>query len=135
MNANINWPSLPYFEVITQSSSKDLEPGLVVMNDGQKLLGNVIRLDPVASVLEFHPERSDTNMNIEFSNFKSLRLLDPVQIKPRQLPDLRPGLQASPPADKQKCTVNFKDGEQLVSETVGYVKSKSGLFLFLVQSG
>ncbi len=44
-------------------------------------------------------------------------------------------MQSQPLNMKQKCIVIFKDGEQLISETVGYVPQTYGIFLFIVGYG
>ena len=137
MSSDFEWPIPPHFELITksESASSDQSPCMVVMNDLRRQVGNMVCLDPTASILEFHPERAASNINIGFSSFKTLRLTGPIELKRLQLPPGAENIEAYPTSLKQKCIVRFKDGDTLISETVGFVPLKFGLFLFLTSYG
>jgi len=136
MSSDFEWPTPPHFDLVAKPTTGKggLEPALVIMNDGRRQVGSMARLDPAASILEFHPERAASNLNIGFSSFKSLRLTAPVELKKLQIPDAS-ALEAQPTSAKQKCIVHFKDGDCLIAETVGFVPQQFGLFLFLVSYG
>jgi len=131
MNADLNWPSPPHFEVIIKGGGDDLATANVVFNDGRRMNGNVIRLDPAGGILEIHPEKSETHLSISFSNLKSLRLTQPVELKRLPMPTAQNAMDVYPTSERQRCVVRFKDGEELISQTVGFVSQKFGLFLFL----
>jgi type II secretory ATPase GspE/PulE/Tfp pilus assembly ATPase PilB-like protein len=136
MSSDFEWPTPPHFDLVAKPATgkAGLEPALVIMSDGRRHVGNMARLDPVTSTLEFQPERAAANLNIGFSSFKSIRLTTPVELKKLQIPAASV-LEAQPTSSRQKCIVHFKDGDCLISETVGFVPQDVGLFLFLFSYG
>ncbi|MES3024018.1 MAG: ATPase, T2SS/T4P/T4SS family [Pseudomonadota bacterium] len=137
MSTDFEWPIPPHFEVVVKPmvANSGFAPAVVVMNDGRRQVGNMGGLDPHAEILEFHPERGASNVSLGFSTFKSLRLNGAVELRRLALPPGAGDTRSQPANIKQKCIVIFKDGEQLVSETVGYVPQRYGIFLFLVSYG
>ncbi|MDB5841951.1 MAG: type secretion system protein [Herminiimonas sp.] len=138
MRFDFEWPLPPHFELIPKSGlSRMTGQSLIVMNDGRREPGTLQRLDPETSLAEFTPDKASTNLSIGFSKFKSIRLLDPIGLSRVKLTTgaegADSGLGKTPL--KQKCVVYFKDGDSLISETIGFVQQKCGLFLFLVSDG
>ena len=133
MSSEFEWPIPPHFELVAKSkSSPDArQPCVVVMNDSRQQSGTLVRLDPAASILEFHVDRAASNINIGFSNFKSLRLTEPIELQHLQLAAGTQEIEVYPASVKQKCIIHFTDGDTLISETVGFVPLQFGLFLFL----
>lgn len=137
MNANFDWPLPPQFVPVMKSTSasSSAEPSVLIMNDGRRQTGALIRLDPTAALLEFHPESAAANVNISFFNFKSVRLTNLVELKHLELSGTGANVELFPTALKQTCIVHFKDGDSLISETAGFVPQPFGLFLFIVSYG
>ena len=52
MSSDFEWPIPPHFELITksESASSDQSPCMVVMNDLRRQVGNMVCLDPTASI-------------------------------------------------------------------------------------
>ncbi|MES2536811.1 MAG: ATPase, T2SS/T4P/T4SS family [Pseudomonadota bacterium] len=137
MNANFEWPLPAHFAAVTKTSAAFAhgEPGVLIMKDGHRQTGDLIRFDPDAAMLEFHPERATSNVNISISGVRSLRLTNLVELKRLALPGAGAEADIFPAPIKQKCIVQFKDGESLVSETIGFVLQPFGLFLFISSYG
>ncbi len=133
MSADFAWPTPPHFELAVKSSSGEPEAGVVVTNDGRRLVGQVIHLDPTAGVLEFHLDRAPSNMNIGFSSVKRLVLTEPVELQRNEMGGAASSMETFPP-DKEKLVLRFKDGDELIAETIGYVLRNYGLFLYLINS-
>ena len=131
MDDIFEWPTPPHFECMPKLASGAPEPAVVVVSDGRRLTGNMIRFDPSAAVLDFHVEKASANMSLGFSKFKSLRLTQSIELRRTQLSVAAAGIETYPVSEKQKCTVIFKDGDNLTSDTVGVVSRQYGLFLFL----
>ena len=131
MDDIFEWPTPPHFERVAKTASGVPEPGVVVLNDGKRLTGNLIRFDPGAAVMDFHTENATANTSLGFSLFKSLRLTQAIELRRLQLPAAAASVEMYPVSEKQKCTVIFKDGANLTSDTVGVVSRQYGLFLFL----
>jgi len=137
MDTDFGWPLPPHFESISASSAAndDKASCIVTMNNGNRKVGNLLAFDLETSSIEFHPERASGNLRIGFANLKSIRLTLPIVLKKMELPlTVETQEDLSIPL-RQKCMISFKDGERLLSETVGYVPRESGIFLFLVGVG
>jgi type II secretory ATPase GspE/PulE/Tfp pilus assembly ATPase PilB-like protein len=137
MDIDFGWPLPPHFELASTfpATNDSNAPCIVTLNDGHRKVGNLLGFDQEASIIEFHPERAAGNLRIGFADLKSIRLTSPIELKKLDLPltvETQEGL--SIPI-RQKCMISFKDGEHLLSETVGYVPREIGLFLFLVGAG
>ena len=136
MHIDFEWPIPPHFELTSTSATNNRNvPCIVTLKDGNQKVGKLLRFDQEASILEFHPERAADNVRIAFSSIQSIRLTLPIELKRLEMPSAAGVLEASPIVIKQKCMVFFKDGERLISETVGFVEREIGLFLFLVSTG
>jgi len=133
MSADFEWPTPPHFDMTLRLASGEPEPAAIVMTDGRRLSGGLIRFDALGLAVDFQSERAPSNLNIGFSTFKRLCLTQPIDLKRHRLP-AAPGSVEVPKSDKEKCTVRFKDGDELFAETVGFVQREYGLFLFLINS-
>lgn len=132
MTGHFKWPTPPQFTSPAGVNATADEDCLVVLNDGQKLLGSLIRFSPEDDLVEFLPNRDTTNRTIRFGGIKNLRLVHPLVLK-KQADSLEmKGAEIFPASEKQSCVVEFRDGEKLIGETIGFVADKYGLYLFLV---
>ncbi|MFL6719380.1 MAG: DUF2949 domain-containing protein, partial [Burkholderiaceae bacterium] len=132
MMTDFEWPIPPHFQLATDAIGP--EPAMLAMHDGQRAAGTLARLDPENALIEFLMQTSLLANQIGFREFKSLRLTRPIALK--RLP-LDQGDQFDPAniSLRKRCAVNFKDGDSLISETIGYVEQPFGLFLFLCSYG
>lgn len=132
MMTDFEWPIPPHFQLATDAIGP--EPALLAMHDGQRAAGTLVRLDPENGLIEFLTQKSLLANQIGLREFKSLRLTRPIGLK--RLP-LDQGDQFDPAniSLRKRCIVNFKDGDSLISETIGYVEHPFGLFLFLCSYG
>ncbi|MGS0743366.1 GspE/PulE family protein [Glaciimonas sp. GG7] len=135
MHNDFEWPIPPHFTLTVSPALSEKIPCIIKLDNGHQKVGNLIRFDKDASILDFHPDRATDSTRIAFSSFKSLHLTHPIELKRIALP-LAAGLhETAAPSLKQKCIISFKDGERLISETIGFVYQEMGLFLFLVGAG
>jgi hypothetical protein len=132
MMTDFEWPIPPHFQLATDAIEP--EPAMLAMNDGKRSAGTLVRLDPDNGLIEFLMQKSLLASQIGFREFKSLRLTRPIVLKRLALDQ---GDQFDPAelALRKRCIVNFKDGDSLISETIGYVEHPFGLFLFLASYG
>ncbi|HEX8884969.1 MAG TPA: ATPase, T2SS/T4P/T4SS family [Noviherbaspirillum sp.] len=132
MMTDFDWPIPPHFQLATDAIGP--EPAMLAMHDGQRAAGTLVRLDPEHGLIEFLMQKSLLASQIGFREFKSLRLTRPIALKPLPLDQ---GDQFDPASIslRKRCIVNFKDGDSLISETIGYVEHPFGLFLFLCSYG
>ncbi|MGI4848937.1 MAG: GspE/PulE family protein [Janthinobacterium lividum] len=134
MEFDFDWPLPPHFELVPKPGAPRANAGksLIVMGDGRRESGFLQKLDPELMQLVFRSDRAETPAIIPFSRFKSLRLLEPIGLRRLAVAGRPADAVPSKMSSKQKCVVQFKDGDSLISETVGFVQQKCGLFLFLV---
>lgn len=130
MNDPFDWPIPPHFELVAPPGTAGPAPGVVVTNEGKRLSGKLLFLDMGASMVEFQPDKAQGKINIGFSSLKWLCLTEPIQLK-RQAPLANMQQER---AERDKCSVHFKDGDALHAQTAGFILRDAGLFLFLLNA-
>ncbi len=115
------------------------ERGMLAMRNGNNILGNVLKLDTTARVVEFQPDvrpgasavkpGTMARQTIGFAEIKSLYLTRTIKLE--RLSPLVEGIEMTPGSVRQKCTVRYTDGGSLESDTIGMVERNEGLFLFI----
>ena len=131
--ARFAWPTPPHFRVVEESVVDGLEHGIVMMIDGRKLVGHVVRMDPWALMLEFRLEQESANIRMGFSEIRSLCLSRLIQLERVVLNMPSENLEVSPTWSVHECIVHFRDGSDFVSEAIGVVARKFGLYLFVAK--
>ena len=132
MITDFEWPLPPHFYLATDNAGP--EPAVLALADGRRENGTMVRLDPAHGLVEFASQKSPLARQLGFTDFKSLRLTRPIALKRFEL-DIDTRSDSAEPDLRQRCVVTFRDGDTLMSETIGYVEHKSGLFLFLCSYG
>ena len=135
MSDEFKWPMPPQFSSSLQAGVFTAQDCLIVLNDGNKLVGNLLRFSPDDERLEFQPKRSPTSLSIEFASIQSVRLVQPLALKKRADALEMKGGEVFQASEKQSFVVEFRDGEKFTGETIGFVANKYGLYLFLVNYG
>jgi type II secretory ATPase GspE/PulE/Tfp pilus assembly ATPase PilB-like protein len=132
MIIDFEWPIPPHFYLAAGAAGP--ESAVLAMTDGKRETGTMVRLDPENSLLEFMPQKAPLTRQVGFQEVKSLRLTRPIALKRLEL-DPGGKLDSAYVGLRQRCVVMFRDGDSLMSETIGYVEHKFGLFLFLCSYG
>ncbi|MET0961333.1 MAG: ATPase, T2SS/T4P/T4SS family [Noviherbaspirillum sp.] len=132
MITDFEWPIPPHFYLA--SGTAGAEPAVLALSDGRRETGTMVRLDPDNGLVEFTSQKSLLAAQIGFADFKSLRLTRPIALNRFEL-DPGKQLDSGDVSLRQRCVVTFRDGDSLMSETIGYVEHKFGLFLFLCSYG
>ena len=132
MSEEFKWPMPPQFSTTALAGIATAQDCLIVLNDGQKLVGNLLRFAPDDGRLEFQSKRAPTSVSIEFASLQNLRLVQPLVLKKRADALEMKGGEVFQASEKQSFVVEFRDGEKFSGETIGFVANKHGLFLFLV---
>lgn len=129
----LNWPAPHHMRVIDRGAGSDPELGLVTLNDGEKLLGRVLRIDFDEGILELQPE-TEPGQQLSFSSFRSLYLARTIDLE--RIPLMVPpgGLEAQSSRARRRCAIVFKDATTIETEVVSVLPSKAGLFLFVPNS-
>lgn len=126
------WPTPPYFGFTPDSDQAGTETCLIYLSDGKKLLGSLLRFVPEESSILFLPTRKEANELIPLDQIKSMRLVQPLQLKEQHHPTLESRAEELFPAsERQPYTVEFHDKEIISGETISFSSTIYGLYLFL----
>lgn len=125
------WPTPPHFTLAPGEASGAPEACAVFLNDGEKMVGNLIRFSAEAGSLELQPHQSGTPLTLGLNSVKYLRLLRPIRLTRHDELLKAQGAEVIPGSEKQKCLIEFKDNDKLSGDTTGFIIEKSGLYLFL----
>ena len=131
MYQNFEWPIPPFYELPEGMEFAGHEPAFIILNKGAKLQGSLSRFLPTHGVVEFLPARARTNLDVPLADIKQLRLTRPLKLNPRPLRLENQTAVPSGPPLKQPFRVEFKDGEVLEGETMGFELISAGLFLYV----
>ena len=135
-----HWPLPPFFREAGAAGLQDpLDPNapadaVVFAVDGSIYRGQLLAFDLAGSTLRFRSRTGEPASTSNFASIKSIQLIHPITLAPdRKLMALlrQFGGQTVEPAARP-FSVTFSDGEVLQGETQGFVKSRCGLFIFLV---
>jgi type II secretory ATPase GspE/PulE/Tfp pilus assembly ATPase PilB-like protein len=131
MFSNFQWPQPPYFELPPGAEFTGREPALMMLVRGQKVAGMLSRFLPSHGTVEFLPDRGRVNIDVPLTDILQLRLTRPIVFKPRKTElELRADDLAKPSL-KQPFRIEFRNGEVLEGETVGFEHQVAGIFLFV----
>jgi len=129
-----NWPLPPFFKEAPTSDAQVSLDASVFALDGSIHRGQLVVFDPVSTSVRFMPHGGTETFQAKFTSLKSIQLIHPLDLVPdAELIALyqRAGGQVVVPVARD-FTVVFSDGEQLQGRTKGFVKTRYGLFVYLV---
>ena len=118
MISDFEWPIPPHFYLADGVAGP--ESAVLALTDGRRETGTMVRLDPENSLVEFASQKAPLSRQFGFQDFKSLRLTRPIALKRFELDPTRK-LDSPDVGLHQRCVVTFKDGDSLMSETIGFV--------------
>lgn len=133
MKTQVNWSTPPHFTFPLSADSSTPESCVAFLDTGKTILGKLVRFSPDESEFELCVGESDTHSVINMDSIKYLRLTHPLS--PKKQDDFvtaQLGTEVIPGSDKQKCKIEFTDGDKLAGETMGSVRKKTGLYLFIL---
>jgi type II secretory ATPase GspE/PulE/Tfp pilus assembly ATPase PilB-like protein len=117
--------------VIDPSAGAEGERGMVTLNNGEKLLGTVLRIDFEVGELEFQLEVGRVRRLLTFASFRSLQLARTVALESIPLALPPGGVEGRPSRERRKCVIVFKDDSTFETDVVSMLPRKAGLFLFV----
>ena len=130
--STIAWPKPPYFNFVLSADKPALERCIVELIKDRAHAGNIIRFSPEESRILFQPVSSSAHQIISFDKIKNLQLLWPSKLVPEQNFLEARANEVFPPTDKQAYVVEFIDDTNATGDTLGYVNSEAGLYLYPV---
>ena len=122
------WPTPPvaaYPDALEQSQAQRCE---FVGVNGKKVNGRLIFFVPDDFVAHVQVPPARTTMPLRFSQFRSLRVLDPLQ--PVREPRADPAADMLEQRPATPYRIVLPGGGELEGDTIGHVENAHGLFLF-----
>ncbi|MFM9835388.1 MAG: GspE/PulE family protein, partial [Methylophilaceae bacterium] len=129
------WPKPPYFNFVPSADKPALERCIVELIKDRAHAGNIIRFSPEESRILFQPVSSSVHQVISFDKIKNLQLLWPSKLVPEQNFLEARANEVFPPTEKQAYLIEFIDDTTLTGETLGYVNTEVGLYIYPVIEG
>jgi len=126
------WPKPPYFNIVPNADKPALERCIVELIKGRAQAGSLIRFSPEESRILFQPVSSSVQQIITFDKIKNLQLLWPVELVPEQNFLEERAQEVFPPTEKQAYAIEFTDDTSVSGDTLGYVNSEAGLYIYPV---
>lgn len=131
-----HWPLPPFFKDTNAQDAQAPLDAVVFAVDGSVHRGQLLAFDTASQTMRFRARASEGESASSFASIKSIQLIHPITLEPDEaLIALvqKFGGQMGPPAARP-FSVTFSDNEVLQGSTKGFVKSRCGLFIFLVST-
>jgi len=122
------WPTPPFAAYPDALEQNQPQACLIVGLNDREMNGRLIFFVPEATVAHVQVPPARTTMPLRFSQFRSLRVLEPLKPTSGGSQDPHAGMLEHRPSSRYK--VVLKQGEALEGDTIGHVETGHGLFLF-----
>jgi type II secretory ATPase GspE/PulE/Tfp pilus assembly ATPase PilB-like protein len=131
MTSSFDWPIPPYLTVLGADDTSEPERCLLLLRDGSRMLGGLVRFFSGESSLTVLPEHASEKLTLPLDEVKWVRLLRKLTVEEKVLSlDLR-AEHLHPRSESQNYHVEFVDKDVMRGTTVGYVNAQQGLFLYV----
>jgi hypothetical protein len=130
----VHWHTPPFFKLVTPSVPGASRACALELNDGRKWRAELVDFHVGASTVGLHQADPKALRRIDLKEIKSIKLTRPVAYV-RDTVTLGAIGVPDPSADNRKpFVVVFNDGTKMTGNTLGFVKDKESLFLFLSEA-
>jgi type II secretory ATPase GspE/PulE/Tfp pilus assembly ATPase PilB-like protein len=125
------WPSPPYFNFTFDLSIPDSMACYIYLRNNTKVVGSIIGLLAEESSILFSPIRGGKQDVIYLEEIKSIRLMETISLEKKQTSLESRSDEVYPASERQPFTIVYLDKEILNGETIGYLNTVNGLYLFM----
>ncbi|HEX4944250.1 MAG TPA: ATPase, T2SS/T4P/T4SS family [Usitatibacteraceae bacterium] len=129
-----DWPIPPFFTVLPGDEVVAPENCLLLLVDGFRVTGRLVRFAPSQSSLTVLPDGVEEERTIPLDQVKCVRLLRRLRIRRQETPLETRAEELFPASERQNYSVEFPDNEVIHGETLGYVNTRHGLYLFVPET-
>ncbi len=123
------WPCPPYAAYPQPQGQQGAEPCEILGLNNSRSSGQMLSLDAAERFVQINVPPARNGMPLKFSQFRALKLLQPLTVSPRDPADA----QASIGVDERPRSafrIVFNGGDELSGVTIGHQHDELGLFLF-----
>lgn len=127
----IDWPAPPEYEYPPSLDGYGPEPCVLTFADGREAFGHLLAYSQAAGDLRFRPDDGSPEMDVRLGELREVRLERPLLMK-RQDKLFESVNDTAAFGDDEKYTYSLQlsGGAVLAGETIGFIKSDAGIYLF-----
>ncbi|CAM3837646.1 GspE/PulE family protein [Roseateles saccharophilus] len=123
------WPSPPYAAYPQAQTQRGSEACEILGLNNSRSNGQLLALDASERLVTINVPPARNGMPLKFSQFRAIKLLNPVVVPPRHASDLNSPLSVDQ-RPRSDFRIVFTGGDELKGVTIGHQHDKLGLFLF-----
>jgi len=123
------WPSPPYAAYPQTGAPQGPEPCEILGLNNSRSNGQLLSVDVSDRIVNINVPPARNSMPLKFSQFRAIKLLNPLEVPPRDARDLRAPLSVDQ-RPRSDFRLVFNGGDELQGVTIGHHHDKLGLFLF-----
>ena len=127
------WPIPPLFRVDSGLPESEGRACTVELMNGQSVTAELLSLEPAGDSITLATSDRDRPHRLELDSVRSIRLSAPLSLSRDTALMTSLGTDAAQLAEDLPFNVRFKDGKHQTGVTRGFVKDKSGIFLYVVE--
>ena len=131
--AIFSWPIPPYFQQVSAPEETPNHECIVELLDGRMISAVLDSFDPGDSQIHLISDTQGTQQNIELALVRTIRLTKSLTLVRDAAVISRIGSNEKHVGDEREFHLRFGDGKTFDGITRGFVKSKGGLFLYLLE--
>lgn len=128
-----SWPIPPYFQKASGSFETASDDCVVEMLDGRIIAAALEHFDPLESQIHLKPHTQGARQSIALDLVRTIRLTRPLDLVVDAAAVSHINGNETQVSDEGEFLVHFRDGKTFEGMTRGFVNSKSGLFLYLLE--
>jgi type II secretory ATPase GspE/PulE/Tfp pilus assembly ATPase PilB-like protein len=130
----VQWPAPPFFKLVTPSAPGASRACALELNDGRKWRAELVDFQVGADTVGLHQADPKSLRRIDLKEIKSIKLTRPVAYVRDTAALGAVGVSDAHADNCKPFVVVFNDGTRLSGNTLGFVKDKASLFLFLSEA-
>lgn len=131
----VEWPAPPEYEYPPSLDAYGPEPCVLAFSDGREAFGNLLAFAEEARLLRFQSDQDAVPAHIALGDLREIRLQRPVLMKRADRLFEKAGETLAFGGDeKYGYSIQLRDGALLAGETIGFIKTGAGVFLFPPES-
>jgi len=127
------WPIPPFFRLGTPLVDAHAAACVVELLNGRSIVGDLLSFQPLSGSIDLAITDREGRNQLHLDSVRTIRLTTPLLLVHDDAAISSVGTDASQVAEERACAVHFRDGRELTGTTRGFIKEKTGLFLYLLE--
>jgi type II secretory ATPase GspE/PulE/Tfp pilus assembly ATPase PilB-like protein len=132
VSETLDWPMPPFFRLA--GTSGPAKACAVELIDGLIITGELVEFDLAAESIGVQAPASEEVERLKFARIRCLRLTVPIAYAADRAALDAVGSDPVPEASERSFVVALRDGTKIRGNTLGFIKKKAGVFLFLLEA-